>query len=45
MTARYTHLSDTYLKAAVNGLNLGVKQPTSHENGTHLALASEASKG
>jgi len=45
MTARYTHLSDTYLKAAVNGLNLGAKQPTSPENGTHLAPAPKASKG
>ena len=45
MTARYTHLSNTYLKAAVNGLHLGAKQRPSHENGTHLALASEASKG
>lgn len=44
MTAWYTHLSDTYLKAAVNGLNLRPKQPTSPENGTDLAPASTASK-
>jgi integrase len=45
MTERYTHLSDGYLKAAVNGLNLGAKPPTSFENGTHLAPAQKASKG
>jgi hypothetical protein len=42
MTARYSHLSNAYLKAAVNGLNLGT---IIAENGTHLALAPKASKG
>jgi site-specific recombinase XerD len=35
MTMRYSHLSDAYLKAAVNAVNLG----TSSENGTYLAPA------
>ncbi len=45
MTEQYTHLSDFYLKAAVNGLNLGAKQAISAENGNHLAPAPKASKG
>lgn len=45
MTERYTHLSDGYLKAAVNGLNLGAKQSIRPENGTHLAPTQKASKG
>jgi hypothetical protein len=52
MTARYSHLSDSYLRRAVDGLNLGVRsaQATSHtpamaaENGTYLAPAFRASE-
>ncbi|HEY2104857.1 MAG TPA: tyrosine-type recombinase/integrase, partial [Candidatus Binataceae bacterium] len=35
MTMRYSHLSDAYLRAAVNAVNLG----SSSENGTYLAPA------
>ena len=35
MTMRYSHLSDAYLRTAVNAVNLGI----STENGTYLALA------
>jgi integrase len=44
MTARYTHLSDGYLKAAVNGLNLGAREGNSPEDGTHLAPAQKAAR-
>ena len=36
MTMRYSHLSDAYLKAAVNAVNLGA---AGSENGTYLAPA------
>jgi len=39
MTMRYSHLSDAYLKAAVNGVNLG---SSSIENGTYLAPGGSA---
>ncbi len=41
MTMRYSHLSDSYLRAAVNGVVLGGTDPKSngrHEVGTYLAL-------
>jgi integrase len=39
MTMRYSHLSDAYLRAAVNGVVLGTSQdgPSSQKNGTYLA--------
>jgi integrase len=48
MTARYSHLSDSHLRKAVDGLNLGVRsKATSYppamaaENGTELEVRSE----
>jgi integrase len=41
MTMRYSHLSDAYLRAAVNKVNLGVGGSEISENGTHLAPAPE----
>jgi hypothetical protein len=41
MTMRYSHLSDAYLRAAVNGVVLGAsageKPAISAKDGTHLA--------
>jgi integrase len=37
MTTRYSHLSDAYLRAAINKVNLGSEAPESSKNGTYLA--------
>ncbi len=42
MTMRYSHLSDAYLRAAVNKVNLGIGGSEISENGTYLALTPEA---
>ena len=45
MTMRYSHLSDSYLRAAVNGVVLGGTGPKSYgrrEVGTYLASESDA---
>ena len=39
MTMRYSHLTDAYLKEAVNRVNIGSGQRTAPKDGTHLALA------
>lgn len=36
MTMRYSHLSDAYLRAAVNGVVLGQTKPGPPRNGTYL---------
>jgi integrase len=41
MTMRYSHLSDAYLKAAVNAVNLG---GLGTENGTYLAPRGSVAK-
>lgn len=37
MTMRYSHLSDAYLRAAVDRVQLGTGAPIDSESGTHLA--------
>jgi integrase len=37
MTMRYSHLSDTYLKAAVNAVNLGSAAANESKDGTYVA--------
>jgi integrase len=43
MTLRYTHLSDTYIRAAVNAVNLGRSSRPALKNDTYLAAAPERS--
>jgi site-specific recombinase XerD len=47
MTMRYSHLSEAYLRAAVNGVQLGrggQPAPTGIKDGTYLAPEGEAPK-
>ena len=45
MTMHYWHLSDGYLRAAVNGVNLGGAAETDVKNGTHVAPAGDFAFG
>lgn len=39
MTARYSHLSDAYLKAAVDGVMLGRSKPDRTEDAANVAVS------
>jgi len=44
MTSRYTHLSDTFLRAAVERVSYGAEPKKASEKGAHLALGDSAEK-
>jgi hypothetical protein len=44
MTMRYSHLSDAYLRAAINTVNLGAHASGGLQGGTYLAPGEIAGK-
>jgi integrase len=44
MTSRYTHLLDTFLRAAVERVSYGAEPKKASEKGTHWALGDSAEK-